>query len=205
MQPAVFLDRDDTLIDTRRATADEPRPGDLARPSLVRLLPGVAEACRRLADAGFLLIGISNQGAVARANATLEDVHDVNQRLLHILTSHRPVPAPATQRPFVTLPDRPSLVAAVYFCPYHPEGTVPEFAREDDWRKPAPGMVLAGAADFDVDLGRAWMVGNAERDVECGVNAGIDPDRSLRVGPDGTFPALLDATRHILRSVASNA
>lgn len=203
--PGVFLDRDDTLIDTTGATAREALPGDLADPDLVRLLPGVERACRRLADAGLLLVGISNQGSIARGTATVDDVHRVNQRLLHLLPAPSAHDVPTVGRSFVTIPDRPSLIAAIYFCPYHPDGDVPDFTRDHDWRKPAPGMVLAAAEDLDIDLDRSWMVGNAARDIECALNAGLAPDRALRVGPDSARPGLLDAAEHILRTGTSDA
>jgi len=202
---AVFLDRDDTLIDTSRATAGAAHPGDLADPGLVRLLPGVERACRSLADAGFLLVGISNQGSVARGTATVADVHRVNERLLELLPAPTATDMPHVDHAFVTLPDRPSLIAAIYFCPYHPEGSLPDFTREHEWRKPAPGMILAAAADLDIDLDRSWMVGNAARDVECAINAGIAPDRALRIGPGSSYAGLRDAAEHILRSGASHA
>jgi D-glycero-D-manno-heptose 1,7-bisphosphate phosphatase len=57
-------------------------------------------------------------------------------------------------------------IAAVYHCPDHPEG-VGIYRRENPWRKPAPGMLLQAAQDFDLDLSRSWMVGDKETDVEA--------------------------------------
>ncbi|MCC6971598.1 MAG: hypothetical protein IT434_15410 [Phycisphaerales bacterium] len=88
MRPAVFLDRDDTLIQNAELPWDRggtPR-GDLCDPAWVRLLPGVAEACRMLAGAGFALVVVSNQGLVARGVGTLEDVERTNRRMLDLLS-----------------------------------------------------------------------------------------------------------------------
>jgi D-glycero-D-manno-heptose 1,7-bisphosphate phosphatase len=173
---AVFLDRDDTLIRARDLPAP-PAPaahGDVCRPEDVRLLPGVREACARLKEAGFLLIVVSNQGVVARGGATIERVREINERLRALVTDQR-------RRP---------LLDAVYVCPYHPKGTVPEFTREHSWRKPAPGMILAAAAEWKLDLGRSWMVGDSERDTEAAEAAGIPRAQCLLIGPRGTLADL---------------
>jgi D-glycero-D-manno-heptose 1,7-bisphosphate phosphatase len=184
VRPGVFIDRDDTLIDTTGATGRTPHPGDLTLPELVRLLPGVGESCRRLVDAGYVLVVVSNQGCVARDVASLASVHAVNQRLFDLLPAHKLTPAPALDHPHVSVPAQPSLLTVVYFCPFHPEGVVPEFAREHPWRKPAPGMIAAAAADLDIDLSRSWLIGDAQRDLDAGIGAGVSPVRCLLANHD---------------------
>jgi D-glycero-D-manno-heptose 1,7-bisphosphate phosphatase len=188
-RPAVFLDRDDTLIQSRGLPAEAfaaGRPGDMADPAFVRPLPGSLEACLNLRRAGFTLIVVTNQGVVARGGATLEQVEATNARLLKLLPD----------------PDRPgrSLIHAALSCPHHPEGSVPPFNTEHPRRKPAPGMVLEAANRFGLDLARSWIVGDAERDAEAGRRAGIAPERCLRIGPDTPWPDLPAAGAHILRS-----
>lgn len=184
MPPAVFLDRDDTLIANR--TLPPPacphpnwRPGDLADPDRVQLLPGVLDACRELKAAGFTLIVITNQGQVAHGSATIDDVNATNDRLAMLL-HHAGSP----------------LIDAVYSCPYHPAGSVPKYAREHPTRKPRPGMILQAAQEHHVDLARSWLVGDAQRDIEAGLAAGLDPARCILLGPD--LPDLPAATRLIL-------
>src|SRR5436190_5075869 len=140
-RPAVFLDRDDTLIEARSLPPPPPpaAPGDVCDPGQVRLLPGVREACGRLRRAGFVLVVVSNQGVVARGGATLARIEEVGARLRQLLPE----------------------LDAVYICPYHPKGIVPEFTREHPWRKPAPGMIRAAAAEHHIDLARSWMVGDS--------------------------------------------
>ncbi|MEX2220150.1 MAG: HAD-IIIA family hydrolase [Phycisphaerales bacterium] len=185
---AVFLDRDDTLMEARSLPAPAPpaAPGDVCDPALVRLLPGVLGACRRLNEAGFALVVISNQGVVARGGATIERVGEVNDRLRALLADGR----------------GGSLIDAVYVCPYHPRGTVAPFAREHPWRKPAPGMILAAAEDLALDLRSSWLVGDAERDIEAGVAAGIPRARCLRIGPHEKLSGLPAAADVILAAGA---
>src|SRR5690606_16628190 len=59
-----------------------------------------------------------------------------------------------------------------YYCPHHPEGVLPRFARACDCRKPRPGLVRRALADLGAEPGEAWMVGDILDDVEAGRAAG---------------------------------
>jgi len=179
---AVFLDRDDTLIDTRGATAHTPHPGDLVDPSAVRLLPGVAQGLGRLQQAGYRLVVTTSQGGVARGVGTLADVERVNDRLRGLL-------AEAGVR-----------LAGVYACPFHPRGVVPAFTAEHPWRKPGPGMILTAADELGIDLRVSAAVGDMARDAEAALAAGIPPDRVCLVESPKARPANTGApaTRHPL-------
>ncbi|MCC6322766.1 MAG: HAD family hydrolase [Phycisphaerales bacterium] len=178
LRPAVFLDRDDTLIANREVTAGTPYPGDLFDPELVKLLPGVGEGLSALKRAGFALVVVSNQGAVARGRCTIAQVEATNARMRDAIRSAADVE-----------------LDAVYFCPYHPRGAAAPFDVEHAWRKPAPGMILHAAGEFGLDLSRSWMIGDAARDIEAAVNAGIAPERALLVGEDLDFSG---AVRRVL-------
>ncbi len=179
MPAAVFLDRDDTLMEAN-SLPPPPAPaarGDVINPSLVNLLPGVLDGCRRLKEAGCTLVIISNQGVVARGGGTLDQVEAVNARLRDLLIDDNGRP----------------LIDATYFCPFHPRGTVARFTREHPWRKPSPGMILAAASEMGLDLSTSWLIGDAERDVAAGTAAGIAPQRCLRTGPGLDFAAAASA------------
>jgi D-glycero-D-manno-heptose 1,7-bisphosphate phosphatase len=178
MRPAVFLDRDDTLMAANSLPPPPPpaAPGDVIDPNLVELLPGVLAGCRDLKEAGFILVVITNQGVVARGGATIQTVQLINERLRTLLLDELGA----------------RLITAVYACPFHPRGTIPEFTREHPWRKPAPGMILAAADGLGLDLSRSWVIGDAERDVQAGIAAGIDASRCLRIGPSLSFREAVD-------------
>lgn len=185
-RPTIFLDRDDTLIansslDWSAGPSASPKltPGDLCDPNRVRLLPAALEGCRLLHAAGYQLVMVTNQGLVARGGGSLADVERTNDRVRELLT-------------FNGSP----LIAATYACPMHPKGNLPRFTREHPWRKPAGGMIRAAADELDLDLARSWLVGDAERDIEAAVDAGIARERTIRVG--GLVPDLLAATLIIL-------
>lgn len=184
---AVFLDRDDTLIACNGLPAPPPpgKAGDLVDPRQVELLPGVFEACERLVASGFRLVVVSNQGSVARGAASLRQVEEVNNRVRALLTPNGGTP----------------MVQAFYFCPFHPVANVSRFSagsHDHAWRKPNPGMILAAAAELNIDLTQSWMVGDAPRDIESGLGAGLPRERCLRVGCGGDVPDLLAATERII-------
>ncbi len=142
---AIFLDRDNTLIKD---------PGYIHHPDQVELLDGVAEALNDLKVLGYRLIVVTNQSAVARGIVTEKVLGEIHERLEELL---------AEQNAFL---DR------IYYCPYHPDGVVPEFSKESECRKPAPGMLLKAADEMDLDLSQSWCIGDSDRDVEAGRQVG---------------------------------
>ena len=142
---AVFVDRDDTVIHD---------PGYLSDPSGVKLMPGAAEALRRLADAGYMVVLVTNQSGIARGLLTEETLIAIHTELVRQLAA------------------KGARLDGIYYCPFHPEGTVERYARQSDLRKPQPGMLLSAGRDMDIDLAASWMVGDNVRDVEAGKRAG---------------------------------
>lgn len=145
MKRAVFLDKDGTLIDNVPYNVD---------PARIRLAQGAGEALRMLADAGYRLFVVSNQSGVARGCFGEEALAAVERRIRELLRAEGVE------------------IDAFAWCPHHPDGTVPAYARACDCRKPAPGMLIGLAARHDVDLPRSWMVGDILDDVEAGRRAG---------------------------------
>jgi D-glycero-D-manno-heptose 1,7-bisphosphate phosphatase len=145
MRPAVFLDRDGTIIE---------EVGFLIRPDTLQLFPWSADAIRRLNHAGFAVVVITNQSGVARGlldPATVVATHE--------LLSARLAEGGAT-------------IDRYYFCPHHVDAIDDRYRGPCDCRKPAPGLILQATRDLDLDLSRSWMVGDKWLDVACGVAAG---------------------------------
>jgi histidinol-phosphate phosphatase family protein len=186
---AAFLDRDGVLnrlvADARSGLPESPlAPADVA------LLPGAAAAAARLAGAGFVLVGVSNQPAAAKGTVALEQLEAVHARVIELLAS-----------------------AGVAFdafqvCWHHPEALITELAGPCECRKPAPGMLLEAAAALDIDLARSWMVGDSDSDILAGRAAGtrtilVEHPASAhkRLGvaaPDATAPDLAAAATRII-------
>ncbi len=142
---AVFLDRDGTLIEEVHYLAD---------PEQVRLIPGAADAVRKLNDAGVLVIVVTNQAGVARGYFPESRVSAVHERLSRLLG------------------ECGAKVDAYYHCPHHPTEGRGEYRIECACRKPKPGMLLAAARDFDIELARSWMIGDKPCDAGAGAAAG---------------------------------
>ena len=142
---AVFFDRDGTLIHD---------PGYLNHPDQVQVVDGAAEALKEFQLLGYKTVVATNQSGVARGIVTVEMLERIHDRLRELLAV------------------KGAALDAIYYCPYHPDGVVPEYCKESDWEKPKPGMLLAAAAEMDIDLTRSWMIGNSDRDVEAGRSAG---------------------------------
>ncbi len=142
---AVFLDRDNTLIED---------PGYISQPSQVKLLPGTAAALAQLRKMGFRLVVVSNQSGIARGILTEEALAQIHHTLEKLLA------------------DEGVYLDAIFYCPFHPDGVISKYRTESNLRKPSPGMLLEAAQKLDIDLSTSWMVGDSYRDVEAGKRAG---------------------------------
>ena len=183
---AVFLDRDNTII---------ANDGYLGDPTGVKLLPGAAAAIASLRRLGFRIIVVSNQSGVARGMFDEAAVESVNQEMIRQLKEQAG-----------------AHVDASYYCPYHPDATVPEYKLDHEWRKPKPGMLKAAREDFNLDLAQCWMIGDQPRDVAAGASAGCrtillsDPEKQMEgndnvpaITPNFIVRSLADAARIIVR------
>ena len=145
-RPAVFLDKDGTLV------KDVPYNVD---PAKMVLEEGATSGLRRLAQAGFRLVVVSNQAGVARGLFQERELQGVYAHLNEMLAQEAGI-----------------RLDGFYYCPHHPAGTVREYAVECGCRKPKPGLLLNAARDQGIDLSQAWMVGDILNDVEAGKRAG---------------------------------
>jgi D-glycero-D-manno-heptose 1,7-bisphosphate phosphatase len=145
LRKSVFLDQDGTLVEDLPYNVD---------PDRMRLVDGALPALRRLSDAGFALVVVSNQSGVARGLFPESALDGVAARLQELV-------APAGVR-----------FDGVYFCPHHREGSVERYAVDCVCRKPRPGLLWRAAAELGLDLRRSWFVGDILNDVEAGVRAG---------------------------------
>ena len=145
MRPAVFVDRDGTIIE---------EAGYLDRFDLIVPYPWSARALRDLETAGYAIVVVTNQAGVARGIFDERFVQQVHERLDAMLRAEG------------------VHVDGYYYCPHHPEGIVDGYRRVCDCRKPAPGLVRAAARDLDLDLSRSYVIGDKWLDVGLAQNVG---------------------------------
>jgi len=130
---AVFLDRDGTIIEDVAYLRDKDQ---------VHLLPGAADAIKRLNGTGFLAIVVTNQSGIARGLLSRNDYQMSERRVDELLAQEG------------------AKLDAHYFCPHLPELTGP-----CDCRKPGALLYRQAAEQFHIDLGQSWWVGDRMRDV----------------------------------------
>ncbi|MGD0785330.1 MAG: HAD family hydrolase [Sedimentisphaerales bacterium] len=169
---AIFLDRDDTIIED---------PGYINSAEQVKLVPAAAQALVELRKLGFKLIVVSNQSGIARGIIPENAVAQIHDRLKQLLAEHN------------------AYLDRIYYCPFHPDGALPKFRKDSDWRKPKPGMLLAASKELKISLTNSWMIGNGYNDIAAGKAAGcrtiliksnIKPPEKKPGDPDPDFEVI---------------
>lgn len=153
-RPAAFLDRDGVI------NVDH---GYVFQPEQLELTPTAAEGIRLLNDAGYPVLVVTNQSGVARG---LYGIAEVEAFHAHLDAALRRAGAH---------------VDGFYYCPYHPEGTVAEFAIEHEDRKPGIGMIRRAMRDWDVRAEGSFLIGDKQSDLDAARAAGI---AGYRIEPD---------------------
>lgn len=144
--PAVFVDRDGTLIDEL---------GYLTDPDGVLLFEGAAAALAEINRRGLPVVLFTNQSGVARGLLDEPRLAEIHARLEELLA------------------EEGAHLDLILYCPHHPELGSPRYRRVCDCRKPAPGMLLEAQRRLGIDLARSWVVGDSRRDLEAGERAGV--------------------------------
>ncbi len=143
LKSAVFLDRDGTINEEQEY---------LYRKEECHFLPNVKEAVKRLNEAGYLVVVVTNQSGIARGYYTESDLEELHAYM---------------EKEFATSGAK---IDGWYFCPHHPDFMAN--AKECDCRKPLPGMLLTAADELGIDLPSSWIVGDKIVDLEAGIAAG---------------------------------
>jgi len=170
-------------------------PGYLKSASELKLLPGVAAGLARLKAAGARLVVVTNQSGVGRGFFSLKDLEAVHARLEGLLE------------------ESDAALDAIYFCPHHPDDGC-------RCRKPATGMVDRAVAEFQVDLGKVYVVGDHASDIQLAKAIGaksvlvtsgkVDQQavtmlRAAGALPDMVAPSMAEAAERILHDAATRA
>lgn len=148
MSRAVFLDRDGTIIEEKYY---------LHRPEDVVFFPGTAEALKRLQDADYKLIIVTNQSGVGRGYYTMEDVEKVHAHIVRELAKHQ-----VRLHKFYVAPEAPD--------------------QPSRGRKPSPQFLFDARDEFGIDLAQSFVIGDKLLDLACGWNAGLKKALLVRTG-----------------------
>ncbi len=185
LRRAAFLDRDGVInIDH----------GYVSRWDQFEFMPGAVQAMKRLSDADYTLVVVTNQSGIARGMYTEEDFSLLTRQMCEHLQAHG-VP-----------------VAGVFHCPHHPKGQRAEFAIDCACRKPRPALLSRAIEHLGLDARTSFMVGDKHSDIQAARAAGVaraylvaggDGEREQApegVRPDGVFADLADCVRHVMGS-----
>lgn len=112
---------------------------------------GIFELCRYYQDLGFIIFVVTNQSGISRGYYSEKNFSDLTSWMIEEFAK------------------KSIEIKKVYHCPHHPE-----FSEECSCRKPQPGMLLQAQKEYDVDLKNSVLVGDKERDIEAGLNAGLN-------------------------------
>lgn len=146
MRKAAFFDRDGVI------NVDK---GYLSSIDEFEWVDGAKEAVALLTRKHYAVIIVTNQSGVARGYYTEDDVRRLHEWMCR------------------QIEEAGGKITAVYYCPYLEGAPVKAYDKKSDWRKPAPGMILQAAEDWQIDLSQSMMIGDMLRDVECGQRAGV--------------------------------
>jgi D-glycero-D-manno-heptose 1,7-bisphosphate phosphatase len=186
MRPAVFLDRDGTIIEER---------GYLDRLDLLELYSYTADALRLLNRAGYATVVVTNQGGIGRGIIDEPFLQQVHQTIDARLAAGN------------------ARVDRYYFCPHHPDAITPELRKKCTCRKPAPGMIEQACREMSLDPRRSFIIGDRRLDIIAGQTAGTRAilvrsghgahEETMPPGtahPDAILNNLMEAVGWILRT-----
>ena len=152
-EAAIFVDRDGVINEL----VFNPITQAYESPHLVSdltIIDGACNALQKLSKQNFKLFIVSNQPSYAKGKTTLENIKSIAESVKTHLSAQS------------------IEIVEDYYCYHHPEGTVPEFTKICDCRKPKPYFLIKAANDYGIDLKKSWMIGDQDSDIECGQKAG---------------------------------
>ncbi len=165
-RPAAFLDRDGVI------NVDH---GYVVKPEALDFVTGAPAAIRRLNDAGYLVVVVTNQSGVARGYFTEDDVAAFHAHLRDRLASEG------------------ARIDAIYTAPHHPDASVAAYRADHPDRKPRPGMILRAFADLDIIRDGSFLIGDKASDIAAAAAAGIPGHLFTGGDLDGFVAAVLAA------------
>ena len=185
LQKCIFLDRDGTINKYR---------GLVKKTDELELADDAALAIKTINESSYLAICATNQPVIARGDTTFEELKNIHNKMETLLGKDG------------------AYLDGLYFCPHHPaggfEGEVPELKFDCDCRKPKIGLLKKAQERFNIDLSKSWFIGDTDRDIQTGINAGCrtifldttpnPPIRFVDAKPDFVCHSLSEAVNLIM-------
>jgi D-glycero-D-manno-heptose 1,7-bisphosphate phosphatase len=145
---AVFFDRDGTI------NRDVGYPNSFG---MVEIFPYSYEAVRKINEAGFLSIIVTNQSGIGRGFIEEKNLEDIHRKLRHAFAEQN------------------ASFDGIYYCPHDKNSENPEYRKDCDCRKPKTGMAQQAIRDFNIDPAKSYMIGDKVEDILFGINIQATP------------------------------
>ena len=129
----------------------------------LEIFPNIGRSIKKINEKGFLVIVITNQSAIGRKLTSENELQKIHNSLQDYLKKWS------------------AKIDAIYYCPHIPDDNC-------NCRKPKPGLLIQAANDYNIDLQNSWMIGDHDRDVQSGLNAGCN---SIMVTPENSFEKIV--------------
>ena len=124
-----------------------PNKGYVRKWTEFAFIPNARKAIRELTESGYRIIVITNQSGIGRGLYSEEDLADIHSRMI------------------AEIEKTGGTIDAVYYCPHHPDAGC-------ECRKPKPGMLIRAAREHNIELSKAYFIGDVPTDIEAGQRAG---------------------------------
>ena len=145
-KPIAFFDRDGIINKDL---------GYVASPERVEWVLGSAKAIKYCKEKGFVVVIVTNQAGIARGYYSEEAFLSFMSWMMAQLAKEG------------------AFIDKYYYCPFHPEGSVKEYKKESNMRKPKPGMLLQAMRDFGPAAENSFLIGDKQSDLEAAKNCGV--------------------------------
>lgn len=143
---ALFLDRDGVI---------NVNHGYVHKPENFDFIDDIFEVVEVANQLGFIVIVITNQAGIARGYYSEDDFHKLSDWMCQEFASKK------------------TKIDKIYYSPFHPTAGIGKYQRDDDSRKPKPGMILEAKNDFNISLKESVLIGDQDTDILAGINAGV--------------------------------
>jgi D-glycero-D-manno-heptose 1,7-bisphosphate phosphatase len=189
---AVFLDRDGTI------NKDVGYPNSY---DMVEIFSYSFKAVRKLNEAGFLTVIVTNQSGIGRGFIEEKNLHDIHRKMR------------------LAFAKKKARLDGIYYCPHYERSEKPEYRQDCTCRKPNPGMAQQAVRDLNIDTKKSYMIGDKVEDILFGINIEATPILLLtgfgrnslpklnekRIVPAHVAETLIDAVDWILEREKSTA